>query len=74
VADEPACPGREGTLQASHEDVDGDGDLDLILHFSVPALFENGDLGGDSTELVLLGETFEGRKIRGADSVRMVGR
>lgn len=50
------------------KDVDGDGDTDLVLHFRL------GDtaLICDSTEAVLLGRTFEGEPIAGADYVWMV--
>ena len=51
------------------EDVDGDGDTDLVLHFR---LGETG-LTCDSEEGTLTGETFDGQPIQGADAVRMVG-
>ncbi len=59
-------------LSESHsrqEDVDDDGDTDLVLHFRLL----NSSLDCDSTEGTLLGETFDGIAIEGADSVRMVG-
>lgn len=52
------------------EDVDGDGDTDLALHFRA------GDAGlacGD-TEAAVTGETFGGTSIVGRDAIRMVGR
>lgn len=51
------------------EDVDGDGDLDLILHFRTQ---ETGIQCGD-TSASLTGETFAGQPIQGLDSVVTVG-
>ena len=50
------------------EDVDGDGDTDLVFHF------RKGDtnLTCDSTEGTLIGETFDGQAIEGSDAVRMI--
>ena len=50
------------------EDVDGDGDTDLLFHFR---LSETG-LTCDSTEGTLTGETFGGQAIEVTDSVRMI--
>ena len=50
------------------EDVDYDGDIDLVFHFRQG----DTDLKCDSTEGVLTGETFDGESITGFDSVRMI--
>lgn len=69
----PVATKPNGTLFAALEDVDGDADLDLVLHFEVPALVGNSDLGASSERLVLTGETTAGEPIRGSDSVNPVG-
>lgn len=51
------------------EDLDGDGDLDLMLHFRTQ---ETGIACGD-TDASLTGETFDGQFIEGVDSVNTVG-
>ena len=62
---------------AAFEDVDGDGNLDLILHFRTQALvssleYAHGDLqDGMILDVVLTGERMEGGSCRGADSVRI---
>lgn len=61
--------GRNGGVMASLEDVDGDGDLDLVLHFSTPDLVANGDLSKDTQTLVLRGQTFGGEPFQGSDAV-----
>ena len=52
------------------EDVDGDGDIDLVFHFRL------GDTGLTcaSIEGTLTGETFDGQTIEGTDAVRMIDR
>ena len=51
------------------EDVDGDGDIDLVFHFRLG----DTDLTCDSTEGTLTGETFDGQSVEGNDSVNMIG-
>jgi hypothetical protein len=50
------------------EDVNGDGRLDLILHFNTGSL----NLVQSSTEACITGLTFEGQTFMGCDSVRIV--
>ena len=59
---------KTGVARRHEEDVDGDGDTDLVLHFRL------GDTGltCDSTEGSLEGETFDGQGIEGTDAVRMI--
>ena len=50
------------------EDVDEEGDDDLILHFRCQEV----SIEGDATEACLEGETYDGQDIEGCDSVRLV--
>lgn len=64
----PAAAGEDDG-QAHVEDVDDDGDLDLLLHFRTQA---SGIQCGD-THVLLSGKTFAGQAIEGADSITTVG-
>lgn len=55
-------------LRSALEDVDGDGDLDRVLHFDTQAL----NLTCASTQATLTGQTNTGTPIQGTDSVRIV--
>ena len=56
-------------VHSALEDVDGDGDTDMILHFKTQ---ETGIQCGD-TSASLTGETLGGQAIEGSDSIRTVG-
>jgi hypothetical protein len=50
-------------------DADGDGRVDLVLHFRT----EQTSIGCGATEAVLTGKTVDGTSVRGSDAVRTVG-
>lgn len=56
-------------MQSALEDVDGDGDTDMILHFKTE---DTGILCG-ATSASLTGETSGGQRIQGSDSINTVG-
>ena len=56
-------------VQSALEDVDGDGDTDLVLHFNTQ---ETGIQCGDTTAS-LTGQTLGGQAIKGSDSIKTVG-
>lgn len=60
---------KTGAPRRHEEDVDGDGDIDIVLHFRLGET----DLKCDSIEASLMGETFDGQTIVGTDSVHMIG-
>ena len=59
-------------IRAHEEDLDGDGDTDLLLFFRMPELVRGGAIDGNSTELTLTGETVDDREFAGADAVDVV--
>lgn len=62
--------GPDGAVAVSSalEDVDGDGDIDMILHFNTQ---DTGITAGD-TQAELVGKTVDGIDIHGSDSVNTV--
>jgi len=64
----PVITKKNGTFQASFEDVNNDGRLDLVLHFDTQKLA----LTSSSTEATLTGSTIGGRCVSGTDSVNIV--
>lgn len=63
---------RVDALRTAVEDVDGDGDLDLIAHFSIREIRDNGALDEDSVDAILSADTLDGTEIIGIDSVQIV--
>jgi hypothetical protein len=60
----------EGASPVHHgpEDVDEDGDLDLVMHFRT----QETEIAGDATEACLTGQTFSGQPVQGCDVIRIV--
>jgi hypothetical protein len=61
---------KSGEPRRHEEDVDDDGDADLVFHFRMG----DTDLSCDSEDGTLGGETYDGQTIVGTDAVRMVDR
>jgi hypothetical protein len=59
---------KNGIPQRHEEDVDSDGDIDLVLHFR----FKDTTISCESTSGTLTGETYEGQAVQGTDSLNMV--
>jgi hypothetical protein len=68
LAGAPVVEKSGGRLMVSVEDVNGDGLPDLVVHFATAAL----GLSATDTQAVLEGRAFDGRAIRGVDSVIIV--
>lgn len=63
-----AQPDGASPVHDALEDVDGDGNLDLIMHFRT----QETNIADDATEACLAGETFAGQAIQGCDIIRIV--
>jgi hypothetical protein len=59
---------KNGEPQRHEEDVDEDGDIDLVFHFRL----DDTHINCESSQGTLIGETFDGLAIVGSDSVRIV--
>ena len=68
LAGAPVATQGRGTPMTSVADLNRDGRLDLLLHFSTQDL----QLTPTATDAVLKGRTFSGQLIRGTDSIRLV--
>lgn len=68
LAGAPVKLRNNGTPMASFQDVNGGGFSDLVVHVIIEALH----LTPTDTEAALEGKLFDGRHIRGTDSVRIV--
>lgn len=68
VASAPVKLKAKGTVMSSLQDVNGDGRLDLVVHVNTETL----QLTNIDTEAVVNAITFDGRFIRGSDSIRVV--
>jgi hypothetical protein len=64
----PVARGPDGAAQASLSDVNGDGWMDMVLHFETAALA----LEVGAIEATIAGTTLDGRAFRGTDVVRVI--
>ncbi len=68
LASAPVRLKGNGTPMSSAEDVNGDGNLDLVVHVTTQAL----QLSETDTEAILTGHTFDGKTIQGRDTIRVL--
>ncbi|MBI4330198.1 MAG: hypothetical protein HY673_02815 [Chloroflexi bacterium] len=70
-------PNGAAPVRSATEDVDGDGDLDLVLHFETQDLVDKGLFDKDTTRARVYGPAGPGvppTRVTGTDSVNIVGR
>src|SRR5262245_24007675 len=70
---DPKLSATVAPLQATLQDVNGDGRLDLLLKFSTDELVSSGALDADSTSVTLTAFTTDGLGIIGTAPVHVVG-
>ena len=68
-SDTPIMLKKSGQPHYWLQDIDGDGDTDFLMYFSVPALVGNGDVSCGQTEIKINGTTSAGAAIRGVDAI-----
>ncbi|MCJ7769377.1 MAG: hypothetical protein MUO92_02735 [Dehalococcoidales bacterium] len=61
-------PNEVSPVHFAYEDVDGDGDVDMILHFKT----QDTGIEEDDTEVTLTGETDSGMAFTGTDTIKIV--
>jgi len=71
-SDTPVARDEYGRPMVSYQDVDKDGDLDLLLYFSQAAMEKNRDLTPETTVLYLTGDLGGGESLRGVTRVEVV--
>jgi hypothetical protein len=69
---DPLLEGLAVPIRGGAEDVDLDGDLDLILHFSILDMVSEGAIGPHTTSLCLGAYTLDGMELFGTDVVTIV--
>ena len=69
---DPNFSGKAASIRSRITNVDGDGDKDMVLTFTLCSIVTNGALNINSTEMVLTGMTLDGVSITGRDSVKVV--
>lgn len=69
---DPNLAGQIAARSSHATDVDGDGDIDLLLHFSVRELRDAGALDASSTSLELTGTTLDGQDVHGISPIRLI--
>jgi hypothetical protein len=71
VLGDPLLPGFAFPIRGGLEDVDLDGDLDLMLHFSIQNMVSVGAINQQTTSLSLTGFALDGADLRGIDNVQI---